>query len=222
MCNYEGSRINLTSTEIQKDLGVFVDNELIFRSHILKVVSKANGILGTIRRTFRFLDKDSLLLLYKAMVRPVIEYGFPAWSPLYQKDIDSIEAVQRRATRLVPGFCDFSYEDRLRRLDLPSLTYRRARGDMIYVYKYLHGDVSSHACLFQLSSITFTRGHKFKLLKPRALTFLQLKFFTQRVIEHWNLLPDFVVSAPSLNCFKNRLDVHWSSSPGLYNYKDIV
>jgi hypothetical protein len=69
-----------------------------------------------------------------AYVRPHHEYANPVWNPYLKKHIDTIENIQRRATKLIPGFSDLSYEDRLRRLKLPSLSYRRSRGDMIEVY----------------------------------------------------------------------------------------
>jgi len=56
-----------------------------------------------------------------------------------KKDIDLLESVQHRATRMVPGLAKLNYEERLRRIDLPTLAYRRTRGDAIEAYKYLHG-----------------------------------------------------------------------------------
>ena len=82
------------STE-EKDLGVFVDTKLKFSNHIAQKISKANNILGIIRRTFTYLDKSTLLQLYTSLVRPHLEYANPVWNPLYVKDIISIENVQR-------------------------------------------------------------------------------------------------------------------------------
>ena len=177
-----GDRHNLDVSPCQKDLGVLVDNELAFRDHIPCIVAKANGVLGVIRRIFRFLDSSSLLLLYKSMVHPIIEYGIPAWSPFLWKDIDEIDSIQRRATKMVPGLREVPYPERLRRLDLPCLRYRRLRGDMIYMYKYLTGDMAGNATHFQRAIVSSTRGHPLKIHKPRCI-----KSIRQRscAVERW-------------------------------------
>ena len=85
-------------------------------------------------------------MLYVRLVRPHLEYVNPVWNPYLKKHIDMIENIQRRATKLpvIPGLSDLSYEDRLRRLKLPSLSYRRSRGDMIEVYKIMSGQGSQN------------------------------------------------------------------------------
>ena len=222
MQNYDGSRQLLNTVTAEKDLGIMIDKDLNFRLHTSLLVAKANSTLGIIRRTFRYLDRNSFLLLYKAMVRPIIEYGIPAWTPLYLKEVDEIEAVQRRATKIIPGFSDLSYEERLRSLELPTLAYRRLRGDMIYVYKFMTGAIKTDHTLFTRAKVTSTRGHSFKLIKQRVNSRQRQTFFTQRVVTNWNSLPHDVVNSPSLNCFKSRLDVHWNSFPGLYDYRECV
>ena len=135
MTDKDGNNIPLKETLVEKDLGVHVDNNLNFQHHIHKAVSKANQTLGLLRRTFRYMDKDTFTALYKSRVRPILEYANSVWSPRHKKDIDEIEKVQRRATKMVPGLKDQDYETRLRILKLPSLKYRRARGDMIETSK---------------------------------------------------------------------------------------
>ena len=66
-----------------------------------------------------------------------MEYGAPVWSPHHLNLINTIENVQRRATKLLPGMRDLDYDERLRTLKLPTLAYRRVRGDMIQVFKML-------------------------------------------------------------------------------------
>ncbi len=122
-----------------------------------------------------------------------------------------MEGVQRRATKLAPGLKHLAYVDRLKALNLPSLYYRRARGDMIEVYKYLHSVYNIEPCPLVLhGNPASTRGHKFKLRKMRCNKTSTQKFFTHRVIDAWNKLPEDIVTAPSLNTMKNRLDKHWS------------
>ena len=192
----------------EKDLGITIDNRLNFNTHVATVVSKSNRILGTIRRTFRYLDKPSFLHLYKGLVRTMLEYRVPAWAPFSQQDIDKLESVQRRATKLVPYLRRVSYCERLKRLDLFSLAHRRMRGDMIHVYKLINNLITVNKPLFTLADPTTsrTRGHIHKLVKIRANTSLRQNCFSYRAINKWNNLPADVVEAPSLNAFKSRFD----------------
>ena len=93
--------IILATTKEEKDLGVMIDDKLKFYQHITASVSKANRTLGMIRRSFDYLDRPTLALLYKSMVRPFIEYANVVWSPYLQKHLHKLEQVQRRATRLI-------------------------------------------------------------------------------------------------------------------------
>ena len=194
-----------------KDLGVFVDCELKFRHHMITKVNKANSIMGTIRRSFKYLDHTTFKLLFCAQVRTIIEYASPFWCPYLKKDIDLIENVQRRATKYLQGMKDLNYEQRLRKLDLTTLSYRRLRGAMIEVYKIFHiydRKVTPNISLY-LGNI-HTRGHNFKLFYERSeKTHPKLHSFNQRIVKPWNSLPTPVVNSPSLNSFKNALDKHW-------------
>ena len=112
-----------------------------------------------------------------------------------------------------------TYEERLRKLKLPTLNYRRLRGDMIEVYKILHGiyDKRVTAELFNVSDQARTRGHSFKLEKHRCRLEIRKNFFTSRVVNVWNSLTERVVCAQSVNAFENRLDEVWADHPMKYN-----
>ena len=145
--------------------------------------------------------------LYKSLVKPVIEYGNIIWGPHYSLDQQNIEKIQRRATRALAVLKDTPYTERLRILGLPSLQYRRLRGDMILLYRLVNNDISiDFSDLFTISSVTSTRGHIYKLYKPHATTRARCHFFSVRAVNSWNSLPDYVVTAQSLNVFKNQLD----------------
>ena len=90
-------------------------------------------MLGLIRTVIKSLDETTIPTLFISLVRPHLEYGNVIWSPRWRKDKLEIEKVQRRATKLIPTLKDLPYEERLRCLRLPSLNYRRRRGDMIQV-----------------------------------------------------------------------------------------
>lgn len=206
----KGKRISLESVSLEKDLGVNVDSELKFREHINIQVNKANKLLALLRRGFASLDSASLSTLYKSIIRPHLEYGNVIWHPKYKSDEDLLESVQRRMSRLIPELSKLDYAERLKKLDLPSLFYRRARGDMIECYKYLSGLSTVTQNILPRDKKAMTRGHSRKLLKPSVRTSLRANFFSVRVVNSWNALPEEVVSAPSLNAFKNRLDKFWS------------
>jgi hypothetical protein len=204
-------RIALNSSDLERDLGVHVDSDLKFSRHVEIQVNKANKILGLIRRSFEYIDCESMKLLFTALVRPHLEFSNAAWSPRLEKDKQLIEGVLRRATKVVGGLRDLDYEQRLARMKMPSMAYRRVRGDLIETYKYTHDLYKIEADLFTLDRESKTRGHAFKLKKPRCNTTLRQNFFAQRVIERWNHLPSSIVEAPTLNAFKNRLDAHMHS-----------
>jgi len=123
--------------------------------------------------------------------------------------VERLEKIHRCATKLVTSLHDMSYQKRLQALDLPSLVYRRYRGDMIEVYKFIHGIYKSGHNLLPLAPLSALRGHIYKLKKRHSYTQLRSIFFSFRVVNLWNNLPSDVVSAPSVNAFKERLDKHW-------------
>ena len=201
--------------EEQKDIGVIIDSNLEFDKHINQKINKANSIMAVIRTSFTTLNQHNFVPLYKALVRSHLDYAISIWSPYKQKYKDAIENVQRRATKQLPGMKNISYDEILQRLKLPTLAYRRTRGDMIEVYKLLHGkydgDVSNIVKLHKDSDTREeTRGHRLKLFIERACTNVRKESFSLRVTRLWNDLPEVVVTAPSVN-FKNRLDRPWST-----------
>ena len=191
----------------ERDLGVIIQNNLKCDKQCAKSVSTANRILGMIKRTFCYLDKDVVLQLYKSLVRPHLEYSVQAWRPHLRKDIDLIERVQRRATKLISSLKDMTYENRLKLLNLTTLETRRLRGDLIEVYKILKGfdDIDSSR-FFELSSERRTRGHILKLFKPGCKLDCRKFVFSQRVIDIWNSLDSDIVACESVNSFKSHVD----------------
>ena len=111
----------LEITENEKDIGVTFSTKLDFDLHINNIVNKANQMTGLIKRSFTYIDKDVFLTLYKSIVRPHLEYANVVWHPLYNRQLQSIEKVQRRATKIVKEIKNMSYSDRLKSLKLPSI-----------------------------------------------------------------------------------------------------
>jgi len=78
-------------------------------------------------------------MLYKSLVRSHLEYAYSVWYPKRSIDVDKLERVQKRATKLIPELSNKPYKDRLMALNLPTLKYRKCRGDVIELFKIVKG-----------------------------------------------------------------------------------
>ena len=134
-----------------------------------------------------------------------------------------LENVQMRATKLIKEVKHLSYVERLKYLSLPTLQYRRFRGDMRMVYKLLSGIYDSNiACLLIKPTQYVTRGHHLRLFKRHCHYDLRKYYFGNRIISHWNSLPDYVIHSNSIGIFENRLDLFWKSQECYYDYKSDI
>ena len=200
----------LESTSDERDLGIVIDSALKFKRQAASAASKATQVLAVIRRSFAHLTVQTVTLLYKTLVRPHLEYGNVIWGPFNRADQKLLERVQRRATKLVPEIRALPYPQRLQRLHLPSLYYRRRRGDMIAIYQLLHAGIDLDPDNFvSKCTLTSTRGHRWKLAKPQAASRIRRNALCIRAINDWNALPAHVVLADTLTQFKSQLDQHW-------------
>ena len=149
-----------------------------------------------------------MILLYKSLVRPILEYGNAVWSPYLRKHINLIESVQQNFTKCIIGVKDMTYEERLRFLKIPTLEFRRLRGDLIETFKLCNGlyDPVTTSSLFDMCSFSKTRSNGLKINKINTLHEQFKNFFTNRVVNVWNGLPAHVVGSKSTNSFKNHID----------------
>ena len=218
----------LKQSHCEKDLGIHIDDNLNFKKHITTIVNKATRIMAVVRKTFDYMDEEVFKLVFKGLVRPHLEYGAPIWSPHNKNLIEQIEKVQRRATKTVPGLKDLSYEDRLRKLKLPTLIYRRIRGDMITVYKFFNPECGFDPTLpsflplhSEVTGRENSKGHKFKLYIDGTKKDVRKYSFSIRVRKVWNSLPAEVVEAKSIKSFEAALDKFWEDRDLLYNWEAL-
>ena len=202
---YEIGGKTLRSTEEERDLGVIVQRSMKPSRQCAEAAKKANKILGMISRNIVSRDREIILRLYKSLIRPHLEYCIQAWNPHLKKDIELLERVQHRATKMIKGLRELSYEERLERCRLTTLEKRRVRGDLIETYKLITGKVAvPYNRFFTMSGNQGRRGHEYKLFKPRVGRW-KAHCFSTRVVDTWNGLSKNVVSSISVNGFKEKL-----------------
>ena len=162
----------LGRTTQEKDLGVTFSADMKVSEQCRIAVSKGNQVLGLIRRTITFNEKQLIVPLYKAVVWNIVHIWnivFKHGGHIVKKAIDKLERIQRRATKMIPELRDLSYESRLLQCFFTTLETRRLRGDQIEVFKIVNSyeDVDRNM-FFKLKEGSGTRGHKGALVKEQC------------------------------------------------------
>ena len=190
----------LGTTIKEKDLEITISADMKVSEHCGIAASKGNQMLGLIRINIAYKEK-LIIPLYKAIVRPNLEYCIQAWRPCRKKDIDTLERIQRRATKVIPELGDLSYKERLQTSSL--------RGDQIEVFKILNGYANiDRNMFFSLKKDSRTRGHKISKVKDQCRLDIRKYSFSQCKINEWNTLSTYCVTASSVNIFKNKIDAN--------------
>ena len=191
--------------ETEKDLGVHVMRDLTWDYHISQSLSKAKQCVGWVSRSVISREKDVMLNIYKSLVRPNLEYCVQLWNPVPAhgnwSTIMKLESVQRSFTRLIDGIGLLPYKERLQKLKLTTLIERRARGDLIEVFKTFtgpgHCNYGSEFFKPSCSGMNIRLGSD-----PAA----KVNSFQLRVVKFWNKLDNYVKRAENVVDFKILLE----------------
>ncbi|KFO89518.1 hypothetical protein N320_04322, partial [Buceros rhinoceros silvestris] len=195
----------LESSPVEKDWGILVDQKLNTSQPCALTAQKAKCILGCIKRSVTSRSRKVILPFCSALVIPHLEYCVQLWDSQHKKDLDLLKRVQRRAAKMVREQEHLHYEDRLRELFSPKK--RRFQGDFLAAFQYLKG-----ACRKDGEELVIrecsdrTRGNE-----GRFRLDVRKKFFTVRLVRHWNRLPREIIYASSLEEFKTKLDEAFSN-----------
>ncbi len=205
----------LDTTKEERDIGVMVSSSLKPGAQYSKTASTAEVVLGQISRAFHYRDRHTFVNLYKQYVRPHLEFAVQAWT---QHDKDLLEKVQKRAVAMVSGLQGTTCEERLGELGMTTLEERRHRADMFQVFKILTAkDNVNKDSWFQMAADGAVRTRQavglMNLVRPRTRLEVRGNFFSVRVVEDWNSVPDEIKMARSEGHFKRLYDQHWSIWP---------
>ena len=211
---------NLPFEQHAKDLGIYIARDLKWEQHISRIVQAASFTSYQITKSFRTKNIRILIKLFNSYVRPKLEYNTPVWSPYLSKDIDAIENVQARYTKIICRRCSIpfsSYSDRLSKLNLLSLRSRRIRFDLITLFKIINNmsDLSFDS-FFKIKNSPYPlRGGSSKIQpKHRFDDGIWVGSFFERAPRYWNKLSHDITSTTSLDLFKTKLKS--------INYEDLL
>ena len=203
---YGFSNSPLPSSRIVTDLGLKIDDSLSFSTHIRSLASKARSRCAVYFKTFISRDPKTMVQFYITYIRPLLEYCSVAWSPILLRDINIIESVQRYFSNRIPGCTYLPYKQRLARLSIESLQFRRTISDLVYLFSIVSGthtiSLSPYFCHVPPS---VTRGHNLKLELPTTNFCTTKQNFLSRCIPIWNRLPLSILSSASKSVFRKKL-----------------
>ena len=212
----------IESVSEEKDLGVWVEDDMKPSKQCKMAAQSANWALGQLSRAFHYRKAEHLVPLYKSFVRPKLEHAVAAWSPWTEGDKEVLERVQKRLIRMMSDKRGNTYEERLANVGLTTLVERRERGDAIETFKTINGfNNVNREDWFSFRDAANTRAtrstvsvsgddeqldKKDVLYKGNVRLDSRKNFFTVRTIHKWNAIPDEVKNCKSINAFKSGYD----------------
>ena len=173
--------------------------------------AKAMQRCNLIFRSFQSNNIWTLLKAYTTYVRPTLEYGSSIWNPQLKKNVDCIERVQKNFTKRACYRCKIpfsTYSDRLYKLNLKSLEYRRLNTDLINTFKITHNllEITTPNFFLPISKKYCTRTHQYQLKLSCNLTQHEKNSFSNRIVSVWNKLPNQLFVPDTLPAFKAKLN----------------
>ena len=185
---------------------MIISEDMTPDKHINKIVGETYNLLRTIKVTFDYLDEEMMKKILITLIRPRLEYAATIWTPSTKKNIRKIERIQRAATKMVHSLSELTYDERLLKLELPTLQQRRERGDLIATYRIMKGKETLDRDDLMKWDGRDTRGHNRKLKKASYSKDVKKNSFPHRVINIWNDLEEATVCAATMHEFKTKLD----------------
>ena len=195
-------------------LGVILNDNLKWSKHVQSTTGKASKVLGMMKRNLWNCPKRVRETAYTAIVRPKLEYASSAWDPYHQKDIDSLERVQRKAAR----FCCNNYQPTasvtamIQDLGWKTLESRRTMTRLTLLYKMSRGeiDIDTDSFLRPHAESRTHASHSYRYRQDKATKNLYFYSFFPRTLRQWNNLPADIVESNSLSQFQSKLSDHLS------------
>ena len=200
--SYTLENSTLTSSNCEKDVGVLVPTNLKFEEQCASAISKANSVLGQIKRAFHTRDSEVILNAFKTYVLPHLDYCCQVWSPATKKWITKIEQVQKRALRMIPSLGGLTYMNKLKSLGMLSLENRRVLFDLTTMFTMQRDQIKAP----DQSKIKIkTRSiQNEEITKPKFRLDIRKNFHQIRTTDQWNMLPKEVRKSNSLFTFRRK------------------
>ena len=204
----------LAKTKQERDLGIIITNDLKPGEQAKQAATRATMMACRIKNTFNHFSQYLVNLLYKSFVRPHLEFAVAAWNPYRRSDIDVLEKVQMRFSKLVPELKSKPYVERREALGWTTLEDRRKRGDLIQLHKIQHGHDRVHFIngIQMLASNELdspagrTRNNHLAIERQLVRSCdVRHNFFVNRTAGYWNSLDLETRITKNTNKFKNKL-----------------
>ena len=214
--NYNASNNQILPSPFVRDLGLLIDTNLNWNTHINHITLKAKQISAWILNVFHSREKTPMMTLFNSLVRSKLEYCSIIWNPHLIKDIYNIEKIQRSFTSRINGMKSFDYWERLIKLNTMSLQRRREKHILIHLWK-VKNNIYPNSIEIQFKENTRTQAARAVLkpmskIKGKVLTSYEESFIIKSA-KLWNILPAKLTKITTLPMFINSLDKFLSSIP---------